>query len=176
MCWGKVRNESGGRTLLRPMRLAPRSGRIERQHNRQMRRELRLKLTTMTQVSVDGVMQETVARRMRTAWTDSSAAAGPCGWATLKTFINQTYQGADAFLFGRRGLRALRRRLWRPGAGSRRGGRSGPPPDRCSLEHEAQYRASTTLTEARWANTTHLYARRALWRSDRCHEAAPMAP
>jgi hypothetical protein len=35
-CSGRVRNESAGRTLLRPMRSAPRSGRIER---RQTQRE-----------------------------------------------------------------------------------------------------------------------------------------
>jgi hypothetical protein len=37
---GRVRNESAGRTLLRPMRSAPRSGRIERRQN-PARRELR---------------------------------------------------------------------------------------------------------------------------------------
>ena len=36
----RVRNESAGRTLLRPMRSAPRSGRIERRQN-SARRELR---------------------------------------------------------------------------------------------------------------------------------------
>ena len=41
---------------------------------------------------------------MRTAGTDSSAADGPRGWVDNETmtFINQTYQRADAFLFGRR--------------------------------------------------------------------------
>ena len=38
--FGRVRNESAGRTLLRPMRSAPRSGRIERRQN-SARRELR---------------------------------------------------------------------------------------------------------------------------------------
>ena len=63
-----------------------------------------MKLTTMTQVTVDVRMQETAARRMRTAGTDSSAADGPMGVADNETmtYINQTYQRADAFLFGRR--------------------------------------------------------------------------
>ena len=41
---------------------------------------------------------------MRTAGTDSSAADGPWGRVDNETmtFINQTYQRADAFLFGRR--------------------------------------------------------------------------
>jgi quinol monooxygenase YgiN len=38
--FGRVRNESAGRTLLRPMRSAPRSGRIERRQN-PARRDLR---------------------------------------------------------------------------------------------------------------------------------------
>jgi hypothetical protein len=43
-----------------------------------------MKLMTMTQVTVDGVMQGTAARRMRTAGTDSSAVDGPWGWATTR--------------------------------------------------------------------------------------------
>ena len=41
---------------------------------------------------------------MRTAGTDSSAADGPWGLADNETmtFIEQIYQRADAFLFGRR--------------------------------------------------------------------------
>jgi hypothetical protein len=41
---------------------------------------------------------------MRTAGTDSSAADGPRGRGDneAKWFIDQTYQHADAFLFGRR--------------------------------------------------------------------------
>ena len=62
-----------------------------------------MKLTTITQVSVDGVMQghggrgggpqERIrARRMGHALFDSEA----------RTFMDQIYQRADAFLFGRR--------------------------------------------------------------------------
>jgi hypothetical protein len=40
---------------------------------------------------------------MRTAGADSSAADGPGGRGDneTRTFINQTYERADAFLFGR---------------------------------------------------------------------------
>ena len=53
------------------------------------------------------------------------------------TFINQTYQRADAFLFGQRTYE-LFAGYWGARAGSRRGGRSEQPPDRSRLEHEAQ--------------------------------------
>ena len=63
-----------------------------------------MKLTTMTQVSVDGVMQGNGGA------TDEDRRNGFArgGWAMgtgdneTMTFINQTYQRADAFLFGRR--------------------------------------------------------------------------
>jgi hypothetical protein len=49
-----------------------------------------MKLTTMTQVTVDGVMQGTAARRMRTAGADSSAAdrARGKGDDETRTFID----------------------------------------------------------------------------------------
>ena len=113
-----------------------------------------MKLTTMTQVTVDGVMQGNGGASDE----DRRSGLERGGWAMgvfdneTMTFINQAYQRADAFLFGRRTLRALRRLLGRGGAGSRRGGRSGQPPDRSCLEHEAQVRGidhahRTTLGE-----------------------------
>ena len=62
-----------------------------------------MKLTTMTQVTVDGVMQGNGGA------TDEDRRGGfeRGGWAMgvadneTMTFINQTYQRADAFLFGR---------------------------------------------------------------------------
>ena len=62
-----------------------------------------MKLTTVTQVSVDGVMQGNGGRDEN---LDPGFERG--GWATplfdneAMTFVNQVYQRADAFLFGRR--------------------------------------------------------------------------
>ncbi len=62
-----------------------------------------MKLTTNTQVSVDGVMQ---ANGGRHPTLDPGFERG--GWARplfdseAMTFVDQTYQRADAFLFGRR--------------------------------------------------------------------------
>ena len=91
-----------------------------------------MKLTTTTQVSVDGVMQANGARDEK---LDPGMERG--GWARplfdneALTFVHQFYQRADAFLFGP-DLRALRRLLGREG-------RSGGPHRRC-LEHAAQVR------------------------------------
>jgi hypothetical protein len=72
-----------------------------------------MKPTTTTQVSADGVMQ---ANGGRDEELDPGMERG--GWATplfdneAMTFVNQVYQRADAFLFGRR-KRPLRRLLGR---------------------------------------------------------------
>lgn len=64
------------------------------------------------------------------------------------TFVNETYQRADAFLFGRRtyelfaGYWGVREDLDNPIVGA--------------LNTKPKYVASTTLTEPRWANTTVL--------------------
>ena len=62
-----------------------------------------MKLTTITHVSVDGVMQG-----LGGADEDRRGGFERGGWALgvgdneTMTFITQTYQRADAFLFGRR--------------------------------------------------------------------------
>jgi dihydrofolate reductase len=64
------------------------------------------------------------------------------------TLINQTYQSADAFLFGRRTYE-----LFAPYWGAMDPG-SHPIAD--ALNTKPKYVATTTLTEARWADTTVL--------------------
>ena len=70
------------------------------------------------------------------------------------TLINQTYQRADAFLFGRRTYE-LFAGYW--GAEERARAAAEDPgnhPIAAALNTKPKYVASTTLTEARWANTT----------------------
>ena len=108
-----------------------------------------MKLTTNTQVSVDGVMQ---ANGGRNEQLDPGMERG--GWARppfdneALTFVNQFYQRADAFLFGRRTyeLFASYWGVMAPG--------SGPIAD--ALNTRPKYVASTTLTDPHWANTTVL--------------------
>jgi dihydrofolate reductase len=114
------------------------------------RRELAtMKLTTMTQVSVDGVMQGNGPSE-----EDRKQGFERDGWAMGKaddgtrTFITQTYQGADAFLFGRRTY-GIFARYW--GAMDR-----GSHPIADALNTKPKYLASTTVTEPQWADTTVL--------------------
>ena len=91
-----------------------------------------MKLTTQTQVTVDGVMQGNGGA------TDEDRRNGfeRGGWAMgagddeTMAFITETYQRADAFLFGRRTYE-LFAAYW--GAMDR-----GQPSDRRRLEHDAQ--------------------------------------
>jgi dihydrofolate reductase len=108
-----------------------------------------MKLTTITQVSVDGVMQ---ANGGRHPILDPGMERG--GWARphfdneAMTFVDQTYQRADAFLFGRRTYDMFAPYWGAMGPGS------GPIADALNTKHK--YVASTTLTESRWADTTIL--------------------
>src|SRR5436190_4867255 len=84
------------------------------------------------------------------------------GWAMgvfddeTMTFINQTYQRADAFLFGRRTYEIF---AGYGGAEERARGAAEDPGNHQiadALNTKPTYLASTTLTEPRWANTTVL--------------------
>ena len=93
-----------------------------------------MKLTTITNVSVDGVMQG-----LGGPDEDRRGGFERGGWAMplfdneAATFINQVYQRADAFLFGRRTYEIF--------AGSWGAwDRSGRQPDRSGVEHAAQVR------------------------------------
>ena len=117
-----------------------------------------MKLTTMTQVTVDGVMQGNGGALDE----DRSNGFERGGWAMgvadseTMTFINETYQRADAFLFGRRTYE-LFAGYW--GAEERARAAAEDPgnhPITDALNRKPKYVASTTLTEPRWADTTLL--------------------
>jgi dihydrofolate reductase len=109
-----------------------------------------MKLTTITQVSVDGVVQGNGSREenRRGGFERGGWARGPVFDDEALTFVGQAYQRADAFLFGRRtyklfaGYWGVREDLEDPIVGA--------------LNTRPKYVASNTLTEARWANTTVL--------------------
>jgi len=120
-----------------------------------------MKLTTITNVSVDGVTQghrriNGGARGERDAPDqDGSDGFERFGWAPpllddeASTFIGQAFQRADAFLFGRRTYEIF--------AGSwGTWDDPGDSPIWTALNTKPKYVASTTLTEPRWANTTVL--------------------
>ena len=109
-----------------------------------------MKLTTITIVSVDGVMQG-----LGGPHEDRSGGFERGGWAIPlfddeeMALLNQIYQRADAFLFGRRTYDTF--------AGSW-GEVQDPSPDTiaAALNTQPKYVVSRTLTEPRWANTTVL--------------------
>jgi dihydrofolate reductase len=108
-----------------------------------------MKLTTTTQVSVDGVMQGNGARdENRSGGFERGGWARPLFDSEAMTFVDQTYQSADAFLFGRRtyDLFAGYWGVMDPG--------SSPIAD--ALNTRPKYVASTTLTDPRLADTTVL--------------------
>jgi dihydrofolate reductase len=109
-----------------------------------------VKLTTMTQITLDGVMQGNGA-----ASDDRRNGFERGGWARgagddeTRAFITETFQRAEAFLFGRRTYELF--------AGS--WGSSDPMrahPIGVALNGSPKYVASTTLTAPRWEDTTVL--------------------
>jgi dihydrofolate reductase len=109
-----------------------------------------MKLTTMTQVTVDGVMQGNGPMDV-----DRGNGFNRGGWALgasddeTRALITQTYQRADAFLFGRRTYE-----LFAGSWGAIEAMRAHPIG--VLLNQTPKYVASTTLTEPRWADTTVL--------------------
>ena len=109
-----------------------------------------MKLSTITMVTVDGVMQG-----LGGADEDRRGGFERGGWVAsvfdneAMAFLNQVYQRADAFLFGRRTYEIFAR-SW--GAWDD----PGDSPIWKALNTRPKYVASTTLTEPRWANTTVL--------------------
>ena len=117
-----------------------------------------MKLTTMTQVTVDGVMQGNGAASeedRRSGFERGGWAMGVFDDETL-TLINETYQGADAFLFGRRTYE-LFAGYW--GAPERARAALEDPDSHqitAALNTKPKYVASSTLSDPRWADTTVL--------------------
>jgi dihydrofolate reductase len=106
-----------------------------------------MKLTTTTQVSVDGVMQGNGGPD-RTGGFERGGWARPLFDSEAMTYVDQVYQSADAFLFGRRTY-DLFARYW----GVREDLEN---PIVGALNTKPKYVASNTLTEPRWAGTTVL--------------------
>ncbi|WP_257013147.1 dihydrofolate reductase family protein [Rhodococcus sp. ACPA4] len=110
-----------------------------------------MKLTTITNVSLDGVMQG-----LGGADEDRRGGFERGGWALPlfgkdiegTTFVNDVYQRADAFLFGRRTYEIF--------AGYWGVMEDSGNPIATALNTRPKYVASTTLTEPGWANTTVL--------------------
>jgi dihydrofolate reductase len=110
-----------------------------------------MKLTTMTQVTVDGVVQGNGAASdedRRNGFERGGWAKG-AGDDGTRTLITQTYERADAFLFGRRTYE-----LFAGSWGAIEEMRAHPVG--VALSKTPKYVASTTLTEPRWADTTVL--------------------
>jgi dihydrofolate reductase len=109
-----------------------------------------MKLTTMTQVTVDGVMQGNggASEEDRRNGFERGGWARGKGDAETLSFITETYQRADAFLFGRRTY-DLFSAYW--GTMDR-----GSHPIADALNTTPKYLASTTITDPRWAGTTLL--------------------
>jgi dihydrofolate reductase len=107
-----------------------------------------MKLTTMTQVTIDGVMQGNggASDEDRRNGFERGGWARGAGDDETRMFITQTYQRAEAFLFGRRTYE-----LFADSWGSMRA-----HPIGVALNEAPKYVASTTLTAPRWEDTTVL--------------------
>jgi dihydrofolate reductase len=107
-----------------------------------------MRLTTNTQVSVDGVMEGNGAQNQNRSGFERGGWARPLFDGEAMTFVDESYQRADAFLLGRRtydlfaGYWGARDDLENPIVGA--------------LNTKPKYVASTTLTDPRWAHTTVL--------------------
>jgi dihydrofolate reductase len=107
-----------------------------------------MKLTTTAQVSVDGVMQGPGGPE-----EDERGRFERGGWAHFddqsSTAMDQIYQRADAFLFGRRTYEIFAG-SWGTWADP------GDSPIWTALHTIPKYLASTTVTDPRWGDTTVL--------------------
>jgi dihydrofolate reductase len=110
-----------------------------------------MKLTTMTQITIDGVVQGNghASDEDRRNGFERGGWARGAGDDETRALITATYQRADAFLFGRRTYE-----LFLSSWGTTDEHRAHPVG--VALDKTPKYVASTTLTEPSWANTTVL--------------------
>jgi dihydrofolate reductase len=112
-----------------------------------------MKLTTITHVSLDGVMQGLGGQNEdRRGGFERGGWAIPLFDSEAEAFLNQVFQRADAFLFGRRTYEIFAG-SWGTGAW---GADQGDNPISVTLNARPKYVASTTLTDPEWAATTVL--------------------
>jgi dihydrofolate reductase len=110
-----------------------------------------MKLTVMSQVTVDGVVQGNggASDEDRRNGFERGGWAKGAGDDETRTLITRTYQRADAFLFGRRTYE-----LFAGSWGAIEAMRAHPAG--VALNKTPKYVASATLTKPRWADTTVL--------------------
>ena len=110
-----------------------------------------MKLTVMTQITVDGVVQGNghASDEDRRNGFERGGWARGAGDDETRMLITRTYQRADAFLFGRRTYE-----LFAGSWGAIDEMRAHPIG--VALNQTPRYVASATLTEPRWADTTVL--------------------
>src|SRR5687768_13154494 len=109
-----------------------------------------MKLTTVTNVSVDGVMQGLGGpEEDRTGGFERGGWALPLFDREAETYLSRVYQRADAFLFGRRTYE-----IFAGSWGAMAEPSSSPIGE--ALNSRPKYLASTTLTDPQWADTTVL--------------------
>jgi dihydrofolate reductase len=108
-----------------------------------------MKLATITHISVDGVMQGLGAPdEDRRGGFERGGWAPPLFDDEAATFLDEVYQRADAFLFGRRTYEIFAG-YWGVMADSGNA-------IAAALNTRPKYVASTTLTDPQWADTTVL--------------------
>jgi dihydrofolate reductase len=119
-------------------------------HDSTERGDRNMRLTTTTNVSVDGVMQGLGGPdEDRSGGFDRGGWAIPLVDAETGDYLNQIYGGASAFLFGRRTYEIFAG-YW--------GAMEDPStnPIAAALNGRPKYVASTSLTDPKWAGTTVL--------------------
>ncbi|MFD4673740.1 dihydrofolate reductase family protein [Lentzea sp. NPDC058450] len=113
-----------------------------------------MKLSTITQITLDGVVQANggASEEDRRGGFERGGWARGKGDAGTRAFINETYQRADAFLFGRRTYD-----LFAASWGSlTEADVPGSEPVMRALNARPKYVASTGLTDPAWSGSTVL--------------------